>query len=87
MSIEPRSPECIALTITTLARTHGITGERQPIDDFADAVSRLSDTEVTLDPIERLLVNLRRAGVMDEHECFALHVAYLQERSRADIER
>ena len=71
------------LAITRPARTHGITAERHPIDDFADAVSRLSDAEVTLDPIERLLVNLRRAGFLDGRECFALHAAYLRESETA----
>ena len=44
--------------IATLAQSHGITADRHPIDDFADAVSRLSEAEALLDPIERLLVNL-----------------------------
>ena len=37
----------------------------------------------TLDPIERLLVNLRRAGFLDGRECFALHAAYLRESETA----
>ncbi len=76
------------MTITALARTHGITAERYPIDDFADAVSRLSDAEITLDPIERLLVKLRRVGVLNDRERFALHAAYLRESGTApQIER
>ena len=77
----------IASMIATLAQSHGITADRHPIDDFADAVSRLSDAEVILDPIERLLANLQRAGVLNSREGFALHVAYLRESGPSTIAR
>ena len=69
-----------AEAISTLARVHGIVGEREAIDDFADAVSRLSDAEVSSDHVERLLVALQRAGIVDAKEAFALHVAYLRQK-------
>jgi hypothetical protein len=65
--------------IATLAWTHGVTGKRQPIDDFVDAAARLSDAEVGFDHTERLLVELTRRGVISDEERFALHAAYLHQ--------
>jgi hypothetical protein len=47
------------------AENHGLVAQTEPIDTFADAVSRLSDAEVDLDPIERLLLAIERAGIVD----------------------
>lgn len=69
-------------TIRALAREHGITATRKPIDDWADDVSRLSDAEVESGEVEDLLVNLRRAGVVDGATSRKLLVDYLRQ-SRA----
>ncbi len=67
-----------AAKITTLATTHSISAAPEPIDDFGDTVSRLSDAEVTFDRVERLLLALTRAGLVTDAERFALHAAYLR---------
>lgn len=69
--------------ITTLARTHGITGEPDPIDAFADAASRLADAGVTFDQVERLLVKIARAGLLTDDRRFALHTLYLRQKGDA----
>ena len=69
------------VAISTLARLHGVVDEREPIDDFVNAAARLSDSEVSFDRIERLLVALQRAGVINDQEGLALHVAYLRQRA------
>ncbi|WP_145144378.1 hypothetical protein [Roseomonas gilardii] len=70
-----------AATISTLARTHGVTAAPEPVDAFVDAATRLCDTEVVLDHTERLLVGLARAGVLTDEQRFALHAAYLRQQS------
>lgn len=65
--------------ISTLAWTHGITAEPEPIDAFADAAARLCDTGVVFDHHERLLLGLARAEIIDDEQRFALHSAYLQQ--------
>ena len=67
-----------AVTITTLASTHGITAAPEPIDTFSDAVSCLSDAEVSFGSVERLLLALTRAGIVTDEESFALHAAHLR---------
>lgn len=71
----------VAVAIMTLARAHGITDEAAVIDGFANAVSRLSDADVELDHVERLLLALARAGIVDDRERFALHAAYLHQKA------
>jgi hypothetical protein len=70
-----------AAAITAMASTHGITGEPEPIDAFADAVIRLCATEVTFDHIELLLLGLARADLITDEQRFALHVAYLRQKA------
>ena len=67
--------------ISTLARTNGVTGQPEPIDTFIDAVSRLADTAVNFDHFERLIIGLVRRGFVSDKEGFALHAAYLRQRS------
>jgi hypothetical protein len=68
-----------AWTLAT-AKYHGIVEQAEPIDAFADAVSRLSDAEVDLDLIERLLLAIERAGVIDGRQGVLLHAAYLRQK-------
>ena len=71
----------VATAIRTLARSYGIDGAPEPIDDFALAVSRLADAEVDLDPVERLLVGLQRRAILTPQEGFALHAIYLRQKA------
>jgi hypothetical protein len=68
-----------AWTLAT-AKHDGIVEKAEPVDAFADAVSRLSDAEVDLDPIERLLLAIERAGVIDGRQGVLLHAAYLRQK-------
>ena len=70
-----------AAAISTMAWIHGITAAPAPIDAFADAAARLSDAEVTFDHIERLLLGLARANLVTDEQRFALHAAYLHQKT------
>ena len=63
----------VAAAVITLAWVHGLADTPAVIDGFANAVSRLADADVELDHVERLLLALARAGVVDDRERFALH--------------
>jgi hypothetical protein len=71
----------VAEWIDTTAMLHGVSCAPEPIDDFADAVSRLSDAAVHLDEPERQLLALFRAGLISDDHRFALHAAYLRQRA------
>ncbi len=51
---------------------------RRPSDRFAQAVSRLSDSETNLDQVEELLVALRRSQVITPFQRGLLQVHYLR---------
>ena len=75
----------VATAIDTLAHRHGITAAADPVDTFVNAVTRLcSDSEVTFDHTERLLLGLARAGVVTDEQRFVLHAAYLRQKA-ADV--
>lgn len=64
--------------IYALAAEHGIVAERLPIDGWADKVTELSGDEVAHDPVEDMVVTLRRKGVVTDQEATALYWDYLQ---------
>ena len=64
--------------IHDLAARHGVVYEETPLDRLADDHARLSDSEVTLDETESLLLALRRAGAITDDEGRALHDAYIR---------
>lgn len=72
--------QSVADQIRVLAQEHGVVYKRTELDDYADTVSRLSDSEVAPDEIEDLLVALYRAGVIDADQNARLHYAYITER-------
>jgi hypothetical protein len=52
--------------IRELAREHGISGSRQSIDDWIDKTAELSgQDDGRADEVEQLLINMRRAKVID----------------------
>lgn len=73
--------ENVAGTVASLARLHGVTADAEPIDEFVGAAARLSDAEIELDDTEMLMVKLQRAGVINDQQGFALHVAYLHQKA------
>jgi hypothetical protein len=64
--------------IHDLAAKHGVVYVRTTLDTMADAHARLSDSEVTLDETENLLIALRRAGIIDDDTHGDLHDAYIR---------
>ena len=66
--------------ILELAFTHGVTYIETPADRLADTITRLSDDEVYLDEIERLLFALERVGVVASASVVPLHINYLREK-------
>ncbi|ADW67485.1 hypothetical protein [Granulicella tundricola] len=67
----------IAQWADTVAKERGIRVRPRPNDAFIKAVSRLSDGVVDLDPVEELLVELSRAGVISSFQRGLLQVHYL----------
>ena len=65
--------------ILGLASAHGVAYVKTPVDKLADTITRLSDDEVHLDEIERLLIELRRAGVVSRAQMIELLGNYLDE--------
>ncbi|MUZ76191.1 hypothetical protein GOZ90_26515 [Agrobacterium vitis] len=65
--------------IYALAAEHEIVAERLPIDAWADKVTELSGDEVVHDPVEDLVVTLRRKGIINDQEATRLYWDYLQE--------
>jgi hypothetical protein len=67
-------------TIQQLAEQHGIVHQQSPLDEWGTAISRLSDSEVELDEMQWLLIELNRAGFLTGQDNAQLHFQYLQER-------
>ena len=64
--------------IHDLAARHGVVYEETPLDRLADDHARLSDSEVTLDETEKLLLALNRADVISDAEHGTLLDAYIR---------
>ena len=70
--------DSIAEWARSMARERGVSVRRMPNDKFIEAVSRLSDGVVDLDPVEELLVALGRAGVITSYQRGLLQIEYLR---------
>jgi hypothetical protein len=68
----------IAKWVRATAEQRGVALRRRTSDKFARAASRLSDAEIDLDPIEELLVALRRSQVITPFQRGLLQVYYLR---------
>jgi hypothetical protein len=68
----------IAEWTRSTASACGISPGNRPNDGFVRAISRLSDGAVDLDPVEELLVELGRAGVITPFQRGLLQVHYLR---------
>lgn len=68
----------IAEWTRSTAQKRGIQVRRRPNHKFVKAVSRLSDGVVDLDPVEELLLELGRAGVLSSFQRGLLQVHYLR---------
>jgi tellurium resistance protein TerD len=66
--------------ITDLAKKHDVTYVRTFYDELADTITRLSDDEIEQDDIQRLLITLKRKGVLNGKDSVSLLVNYLREK-------
>lgn len=66
--------------VESLAAKHGISFDRTPLDDLADAFTRLSDDEVQSDSTMDLIVALRRAKVITSAEMTQIFGRYIDEQ-------
>ncbi|WP_338581346.1 hypothetical protein [Pseudomonas sp. MAG733B] len=73
----------VASQVRKLAKDHQISAEPDGMSRMAVTITRLAGDIVELDSVERLLVNLKRKGVLSKSEILALQGRYLQEKRRA----
>ncbi|MGZ5780872.1 MAG: hypothetical protein ACXWIN_07950 [Burkholderiaceae bacterium] len=66
--------------IVDLAKQHGITYAKAPLDDLAEVITRLSDDNIEMDHVELLLIALERAGIVASEYVVPLHINYLREK-------
>jgi hypothetical protein len=70
--------------ILNLARQHGVSSARTPIDQWALVLTRLSyDDREAPDEIEQYAIILKRDGFITGREMGQLLVGYLQEKTEA----
>lgn len=70
----------VASHVRALAKTHHVTAKRDGMSRMATAITRLSGDTVELDSIEKLLINLKKKGVLSKTEALALQGRYLREK-------
>lgn len=68
--------------ILDLANQHGVRTTRTKLDEFAEAVTRLSGDEVVLDHVGQTLVALKERELVTGDQMNRLFVNYLRERKR-----
>lgn len=74
--------DSVATRIRRLAEAHHVKAESDDISHMAVTITRLTSEAVELDEVERLLVNLKKVGVLSKSEILILQGEYLQERRR-----
>lgn len=65
--------------VLKLAKKHGVTGEKDRFSDLATTITHMSGDVVTLDDIERMLVSLKKKGVLTKRQILELEAHYLNE--------
>lgn len=69
--------------IQELAKQYDVTGDKDRFSDLASTITRLSGDAVALDTIERMLVSLKKKGVLTKQQILQLEARYLREQSNA----
>ncbi|MFV3289881.1 hypothetical protein ACNFBR_14145 [Pseudomonas sp. NY11955] len=69
----------IKCQVLELAKQHGITSEKDRFSDLATTITSLSGDVVTLDDVERVLVSLKKKGVLTKRQILELEARYLNE--------
>jgi hypothetical protein len=74
--------EGVARFVEDLARRYKVIYTNNPMDQWAEAVTRLAGDEVNSDSTEDLLVALKRAGKLSKKDVVTLAVNYFRERKQ-----
>lgn len=77
-----REGESVEKYVRNLAAEHCVTDEQDVYDGMATVLTELSGDDVVLDRVERLLVALKKAGVLEGREMLLLHAEYLAAKRR-----
>ena len=80
MTVQEIPTSGLADFVIGLARKNGIQYVRSGTDELADVITRLSDDEVFTDRTEDLIVELKRAKVIDASTMVSLLGNYLDEK-------
>jgi len=72
-------PRYTAAVIQRLAAANNVAVVVTPNDVFAHHVTRLSGDDVNFDPIEKIIIALQRAGILDRVQAVRLQARYLRE--------
>ena len=78
MAVEKRNIEAY---VRALAAQHGVTLEQDAYARMAQVLTNLGGDDVELDEVERLLVGLKRKGVIQGTEMILLQAEYLRSKS------
>lgn len=65
--------------VLELAKQHGVTSEKDRFSDLATMITRMSGDLVTLDDTERMLVALKKKGILTKRQILELEARYLNE--------
>jgi len=66
--------------VIDLARKNGIQYIRSGLDDLADVITRLAGDDIVTDETEDLIVELKRAQIIDDSTMISLLGNYFDER-------
>ncbi|PRN03311.1 hypothetical protein A0O30_18725 [Pseudomonas sp. LLC-1] len=74
----------IKCQVLELAKQHGVTSEKDRFSDLATTITNLAGDVVNLDDIERMLVALKKKGILTKRQILELEACYLNELSGHD---
>lgn len=70
----------IAQFVQNLADEHGIVYVRTGLDDLAEKITELSGDDIKPDYTEKLIITLKKKGVIDSRQFVKILGAYLDEK-------
>lgn len=70
----------IAQFVQSIADAHGVVYVRTALDDFAEKITELSGDDVKPDYTEKLIITLKKKGVIDSRQFVKILGAYLDEK-------
>lgn len=73
----------VARFVQDLARSYKVVYTVQPMDQWAETVTRLAGDDVRADDTENLLIALKRAGKISTKDVATLTINYLRERKQS----